>query len=58
MKMKTENALKHAFKRGEEGFPGGPVAKNPPCRARNTGSIPGPGRSHMLLDNSAQVPHY
>ena len=30
------------------GFPGGPVVKNPPCNARDTGSIPGLGRSHML----------
>ena len=29
-------------------FPGGPVDKNPPASAENTGSIPGPGRSHML----------
>ena len=27
-------------------FPGGPVAKNPPCNAQDTGSIPGPGRFH------------
>ena len=29
-------------------FPGGPVVKNPPANAGNMGSIPGPGRSHML----------
>ena len=29
-------------------FPGGPVVKNPPANARDTGSIPGLGRSHML----------
>ena len=30
------------------GFLGGPVVKYPPCNARDTGSIPGPGRrSHM-----------
>ena len=28
-------------------FPGGAVVKNPPANARDTGSIPGPGRSHM-----------
>ena len=28
------------------GFPGGPVVKNPPCNAMDTGLIPGPGRSH------------
>ena len=30
------------------GFPGGAVVKNPPASAGDTGSIPGPGRSHML----------
>ena len=29
------------------GFPSGPVVKNPPCNARDTGSIPGLGRSHV-----------
>ena len=28
-------------------FPSGPVVKNPPANAGDTGSIPGPGRSHM-----------
>ena len=27
------------------GFPGGSVVKNPPANARDTGSIPGSGRS-------------
>ena len=27
-------------------FPGGPVVKNPPANTEDTGSIPGPGRSH------------
>ena len=31
-----------------EGFLGGPVVMNPPANAGDTGSIPGPGRSHML----------
>ena len=30
-----------------ETSPGGPVVKNPPANAGDTGSIPGPGRSHM-----------
>ena len=30
------------------GFPGGTVVRNPPANAGDTGSIPGPGRSHML----------
>ena len=29
-------------------FPGGPVVKNPPCNAGDTGSISGLGRSYML----------
>ena len=29
------------------GFPGGAVVKNPPADAGDTGSSPGPGRSHM-----------
>ena len=29
------------------GFPGGPVAKNPPCNAGDTSSIVGLVRSHM-----------
>ena len=28
-------------------FPGGPVVKNPLANARDTGLIPGPGRSHL-----------
>ena len=32
-------------------FPGGSVVKNPPANARDTVSIPGPGRSHMLQNN-------
>ena len=30
-----------------QGFPGGAVVKNPPANAGDTGSSPGPGRSHM-----------
>ena len=33
------------------GFPGGAVVKNPPANAGNTGSSPGPGRSHMPRSN-------
>ena len=36
-------------------FPGDPEVKNPPCNAGDTGSIPGPGRSHMPWGNSACV---
>ena len=31
----------------EGDFPGGTVVKNPPANAADTGSSPGPGRSHM-----------
>ena len=37
----------HCFR----GFPGGAVVKNPPSNARDMGSTPGPGRSHMLQCN-------
>ena len=33
------------------GFPGGAVVENPPAKAGDTGSSPGPGRSHMLRSN-------
>ena len=33
------------------GFPGGSVVKNPPANAGDTGSSPGPGRSHMPQSN-------
>ena len=32
-------------------IPGGPVAKNLPANAGDTGSIPGPGRAHMAQGN-------
>ena len=32
-------------------FPSGAVVKNPPANAGDTGSSPGPGRSHMLWSN-------
>ena len=38
------------------GFPGGAVVKNPPANAGDTGSSPGPGRSHMPWSNKAHAP--
>ena len=38
------------------GFPGGAVVKNPPANAGDTGSSPGPGRSHMPRSNYARGP--
>ena len=35
----------------KEDFPGGAVVKNPPAKAGDMGSSPGPGRSHMLRSN-------
>ena len=32
-------------------IPGGPVKKNPPASAGDTGSIPGPGRSQIPWGN-------
>ena len=40
-----------AVKISEWGFPGGTVVKNPPASARDTGSSPGLGRSHMPRSN-------
>ena len=37
-------------------FPGGPVVKNPPTDAGDTGSIPGLGRSHVPQDSLVCVP--
>ena len=34
-----------------KGFPAGSVVKNPPTNAEDTGSIPGPRRSHILWSN-------
>ena len=34
-----------------KGFPGGTVVKNQPANAGDTGSSPGPGRSHVPQSN-------
>ena len=44
------------LKKQPRDFPGGPVVRNPSANAGDTGSIPGPGRSHMPLGNKASVP--
>ena len=41
----------HQIKTSDWGFPGGAVVKNPPANTGNIGSVPGPGRSHMLQSN-------
>ena len=35
------------WKKKKGSSPGGTVVKNPPANAGDTGSSPGPGRSHM-----------
>ena len=37
------------------GFPGGTVVKNLPANAGDTGSNPGPGRTHMPRNNKAHA---
>ena len=37
--------------KSSRGFPGGAVVKNPPASAGDTGSSPGPGRSHVPRSN-------
>ena len=39
------------YKTIRQDFAGGAVVKNLPAKAGDTGSIPGPGRSHMLRSN-------
>ena len=39
-----------------KGFRGDSVVKNPPASAADTGSIPGPGRSHVPWNNEACAP--
>ena len=44
--------VRHSYKNVTmEGFPGGAVVKNLPANAGDTGSSPGPGRSHMQRSN-------
>ena len=39
------------LKKMSRGFLGGTVVKGPPANAGDTGSSPGPGRSHMPRSN-------
>ena len=57
--MKLDSGLLHypVYKNYLRDFPGGPVFKNSPADAGDTGLIPGPGRSHMLQSNEACVTH-
>ena len=40
-----------SLKKQVEGFPGSTVIKNLPVNEGDTGSIPDPGRTHMLQSN-------
>ena len=40
----------------DKGFSGGAMVKNLPANAGDTGSSPGPGRSHTPQSNKARVP--
>ena len=46
----------HIQKSKKRNLPGGSVVKNPPANAGDTGSTPGPGRSHMSRSIEASVP--
>ena len=52
MKVKEESE-KVGLKLNIQNFPGSPVVENLPANAGEMGSIPGPGRSHMLQDLSS-----
>ena len=44
------------YKQKRQDFPGATMNKNLPASAGNTGSISGPGMSHMLQSNWVHVP--
>ena len=44
-------SVKHLFYKQYHGDFPGTVVKNPPASAGDTGSTPGPGRSHMPRSN-------
>ena len=56
----TANVRSHqliiGWKEREGGFPGGAVVENLPANAGDTGSSPGPGRSHMPQSGWAREP--
>ena len=47
MGIEDPNHSNEKLKKKSWDFPGGAVVKNPPANARDTGSSPGLGRSHM-----------
>ena len=50
-KNPTTTTKMDAIKSEKRDFPGGTVVKNPPANAGDTGSSPGPGRSHIPQSN-------
>ena len=50
---KPHTTTKHKI--NKESFPGSPVVRNPPCNARDTSSIPIPGRPHMPRSNEVHA---
>ena len=54
--FKVYNSVFQYHLKGAQDFPGGPVVKNPPASAGDTGSIPGLGRSHVPRGNYAHAP--
>ena len=53
----SRTQFRGCFKKSTKDLSGGLVV-NLPANAGVTGSIPGPGRSHMLQGNSPPEPHY
>ena len=55
-KPKGKEKRRRDWKRHCMGFPGGAVVENLPANAGDTGSSPGPGRSHMPWSNWGREP--
>ena len=53
IRIKNVCASKDTIKSERQGFPGGAVVENLPANARDTGSSPGLGGSHMPWSNWA-----
>ena len=56
MTRRSQHIIEQQALSRDEGFPGGSVVKNPADNAGDTGSISGPGRSHVPWSNQASVP--
>ena len=49
--VRQSTKLQFSQRNEKEDFPGGTVDKDMPANAGHMGSIPGPGKSHMLPSN-------